>query len=180
MSQRFVIFLALLALAGCKSSKAKPQGQDSCTACAGDCLEETFSVTDNHHTTDAVDYGTEPPVGGPHNPCWVPWTVYDHEVQTERWVHNLEHGGLAFLYNCPEGCADEVGTLDAYVRALPQGTAVMLPYAEMDARFAAVSWGARITLDCMDTDALQAFYDAHHNHSPETLTADPPASCPPP
>lgn len=185
MLRRLAFFAAVIAtLSACGSDKAKPKDQGDCSACGGDCLEETFAISDNHHTTDPVDYGTEPPVGGPHNPCWVPWQVYDRELQTERWVHNLEHGGVVFLYNCPDdSCNPDVLQLTSFVQQVASGapgTALLMPYAEMDAKVAAVSWGARITLDCVDTDVLQAFYDVHLNHAPESLTANPPAGCPAP
>ena len=152
----------------------------ACASCGGDCQDLTATINDRHHTDDVVAYSEQPPVGGPHNPCWIPWTIYTAEPQTERWVHNLEHGGIALLYNCPDGCDADIATLTTFAQSLPQGRAVMLPYAEMDAQFAVVAWGVSETTGCVDTAALQAFYDAHHEHSPEDTNQDPPSSCPAP
>lgn len=200
---RFAVLLTISALASCGGSDSSgDDGGDSdgddgdqsssipdgiseivstaCEACGGDCQTLTATINDHTHTNDDVYYSVEPPVGGPHHSCWVPWTVYVSAPPTERWVHNLEHGGLVFLYNCVDGCADEQATLEAFVRGLPQGRALMSPYAEMDARFAVIAWGVSETTSCVDTTALQAFYDAHVDDAPESITADPPSSCPTP
>jgi hypothetical protein len=152
----------------------------SCAACGGACRELTAVITDRHHTTDHVDYPEQPPVGGPHDGCWVPWATYTHELQTERWVHNLEHGGVVLLYSCPDGCDADIATLTSWAQSLPPGRIVVLPYAEMDTGFAIVAWGVSQTMSCVDTSALQAFYDAHHSQSPEDTNQDPPSSCPAP
>jgi hypothetical protein len=143
-------------------------------------LLETFAIGNSQHTLSDVDYDTLPPSGGPHDPCWVPWATYDHPIRTERWVHNLEHGGLVFLYNCPEGCDDDVAALIAFVQTLPQGRSVLAPYAEMDSRVAALAWGVRMTMDCVDAAALQTFYDGAVAGAPEDVTQDPSSSCPAP
>lgn len=176
---RSIVLLALIAAVSCKGDDAEIQETNDCEACGGDCLLETFEIGNRQHTSSDVDYETLPPPGGPHDPCWVPWGIYDQPIRTERWVHNLEHGGLVFLYDCPEGCDDEVAALTAFVQSLPAGRAVMAPYAEMDRRIAALSWGVRMTTDCVDTVALQAFYDANVAHAPENVTQDP-VGCPAP
>ncbi len=168
-----------MALASCGDGQAKVKNTDNCAGCGGDCMLETFEITNRQHTLADVDYDTLPPPGGPHDPCWVPWRVYDRAIRTERWVHNLEHGGLVFLYNCPEGCVDDVEELTAFVESLPPGRAVLAPYAEMDRRVAALAWGARLLTDCVDTTALRAFYDESVGRAPENITQDP-AGCPTP
>jgi hypothetical protein len=169
---------ALVALAACGGGDGvNVRDNDTCGACGGACTLETFTFGSRQHTLADVDYETLPPPGGPHDPCWVPWAIYDHEIRTERWVHNLEHGGLVFLYNCPEGC--DIAPLVSLVQSLPPGRAVMAPYAEMDSRFAVLSWGVRMLTECVDTAALQAFYDANVGHAPENITQDP-AGCPVP
>ena len=43
-----------------------------------------------------LGYGTAPITAG----------AYDQVIQPEYWVHNLEHGYVVVLYNCPAGCPD--------------------------------------------------------------------------
>ncbi len=177
MVKHLALAATFVTLAACNGGEAKHLG--NCDACGGDCLIETFEITDRRHTTAPVEYDTRPPAGGPHDPCWVPWTIYDHAIPTERWVHNLEHGGVALLYDCPDGCDADIATLTAFVQAQPAGRTLLLPYAEMDSRFAAVAWGARLTSACVDTATLQQFFDGAVARAPENLTADP-AGCPTP
>jgi hypothetical protein len=145
----------------------------SCEECGG-CLE-SFAVTDVRHLSGDLQYEDPPPVGGPHNACWSRWGVHDEEVADERWVHNLEHGGVVFLHNCPDGCPDEIEQLEALTERI--GFALLTPYSRLPARFAAVAWGHRIVSDCLDITALEAFFREHQGDSPEYVRSDPPANC---
>jgi hypothetical protein len=146
-----------------------------CMSCGG--CEEVQTVQGSDHTSDPVNYPDPPPTSGPHNPCWITWGVHDTTVPTERWVHNLEHGGVVYLYNCPAGCPAEVATLTQLVNAQPR--TVLTPYAGMTARFAVVSWGHRLVSDCIDPDVYTKFYAENFDHGSEQLADNPPASCPP-
>lgn len=149
---------------------------EACALCAGGCLEETIPSTSATHIDEPIDYSDRPPTGGDHNPCWAEWGVHTEEVPDERWVHNMEHGGVIFLYNCPAGCPDEVAAMTTLVQGLP-AWALLTPYSLMDSPFAVVSWQHRLLLDCADTDAMAAFYDAHVNHGPESSASMPSAGC---
>lgn len=148
---------------------------DSCDLCGGGCvdLEEQGSAA---HVEGEVAYTSIPPMGGDHNACWTEWGVHTEEVPEENWVHNLEHGGVVFLYNCPEGCEEEVTQLAGYVTALGP-TAVLTPYSAMEVRFAAVSWGWRLLQDCLDMSTMQTFYGAHVDQGPESSTSSPSSGC---
>jgi hypothetical protein len=149
-----------------------------CDACDEACVEEGLLADTREHVEGGVDYEDLPPTSGDHDPCWAPWGVYDAEVPDERWVHNLEHGGIVLLYRCPDGCPDEVAEMEQIIAERGvHGT--LTPYAGLPTRFAAVAWGYRYTTDCFDVDALNAFWDAHVDRAPESLTSDPSASCPP-
>jgi hypothetical protein len=144
-----------------------------CTTC-GAC-EETLVITSALHVTGAVEYDDPPPAGGPHDMCWGMWGVQTTELRPERWVHNLEHGGIVFLYHCEESCDAEVKVLEALTEAHPR--TVLTSYAALPTRFAVVSWGHRIKSDCLDRAAFEAFYVEHVGHGPESIATDPPAEC---
>ena len=127
------------------------------------------------HVTGTIPYADLPPAGGPHNPCWAAFGVHETPVPAERWVHNLEHGGVVFLYNCPEGCDTEVEQLQTLVDGTPQ--ALLTEYEGLPARFAVVAWGHRLVSDCFDSEAFLAFYADHVDQAPESITAGPPAGC---
>jgi hypothetical protein len=155
---------------------ATPPMQPQDGACAP--AEQLLPVTaPAYHRTGTIAYTDLPPVGGDHNGCWGKWGVWeaDAPLPAERWVHNLEHGGVVVLYRCPEGCAREVAEMTRFVQGRQQ--ALLTPYAALPTRFAVVSWGARVTSDCFDTGVLERFYRAHVAQGPESISSDPPTSC---
>jgi hypothetical protein len=144
-----------------------------CASCGG--CEEQLPVTSAQHVSGAVDYPDIPPVGGPHSQCWADWGVHETEVRTERWVHNLEHGGVVLLYRCDDGCETEVQSLRDFVAAHPR--TLLTPSAALPERFAAVAWERRIVSECLDLAAIARFYDARVDHGPESLSDPPPVVC---
>lgn len=150
---------------------------ESCTACAGECLAEQIPESTRDHVADPITYADAPPTNGDHNPCWAAWGAHADEVPDENWVHNLEHGGVVFLYQCPDGCPEEQAELTEWTATLPAGRWILSPYSEMSWRFAAVSWNHRLQADCLDIEAFQAFYDQNVGNAPEDTTSDPSESC---
>lgn len=161
---------ALVALVGCAEA-ASPL--PVCTS-AGVC-EETIPSTSRQHVPGAIDYPDPPPTGGDHNACWTTFGVHTTEVLDENWVHNLEHGGVVFVYSCPGGCAAEAAMLESLVAGRP--FAVVSSYSVMPAGFAAVSWEHRLVTPVLDLEAFIAFYDAHVDRAPESSSANPPIGC---
>lgn len=145
-----------------------------CDACGGDCLVEELAYAQRYHTPEPIDYASVPPAGGPHDPCWTTFGVHDVEVEDDRWVHNLEHGGVALLHDCVD-CDVEVAGLEEVALGSPFGLAV--PYPAMDGPFAAVSWGWRWTAGCWDADFARDFVLAHQDQAPESVLAGPSESC---
>lgn len=144
-----------------------------CTQC-GAC-EQSMPVTNADHRPEPVVYTDLPPAGGLHAACWTSWGVHTQEVPAGRWVHNQEHGAVVFLYNCPEGCADEVSALEALVPDRP--LAIVVPYSAMAARFAVASWGHRIVSECLDIAAFVDFYARYANMGRESTMDPPPGGC---
>jgi hypothetical protein len=141
-----------------------------CTQC-GAC-EQTIPVTNADHRPEPVTYTDVPPAGGLHAACWISFGVHAQEEPAGRWVHNQEHGAVVFLYNCPEGCPDEVRALEALVPGRP--FAIVVPYSAMATRFAVTSWGHRIVSECLDIAAFEDFYARYANMGRESRL-DPPA-----
>lgn len=124
-----------------------------------------------------IAYSTNPPSGGNHYGVWAAFQSYDTPVPPGFLVHSLEHGAVVFWYNCPEGCADEVDEVEAFIAALPEDplcTAVprrtaLVPYPELGSRWAASAWGFALTADCFDADEFETFYTEHTGRGPEDL-----------
>ena len=146
----------------------------ACTVCVH-CEEEGRAIGPAPHVEGDIDYANAPPAGGTHNSCWATWGAHLDEVRPENWVHNLEHGGVVFLYGCPEGCAAAIARLTTFADAHQR--ALLTPYRDLPTRFAYVSWGYRLMTDCDDPSAAQAFYETHLGHGLEDVASGPPVSC---
>lgn len=146
-----------------------------CEACDGDCLLEELTYPTSYHTREPIPYADLPPAGGPHHPCWAPWGVHTTALEDDNWVHNLEHGGVAWLRSCDD-CPDEVAATETFVVAVGS-FALSTPYPLMTSRFAAVSWGWRLTSSCYDADTYEAFYFAHFDQGPESTSSMPADDC---
>ena len=153
---------------------AAPNGR-LCASCGG--CEEVQSVKGGDHTRAPITYPDPPPTGGPHNPCWARWGVHDAPVGAERWVHNLEHGGVVLLYNCPAGCPAELAQLKQFVTT--HKSTLLTAYDMLPVRFAIISWGHRLVADCADIATFEAFYAANFDHGAESNSSQPDPSCPP-
>jgi hypothetical protein len=144
-----------------------------CTSCGG--CEEKRSVTSAQHKPEPISYADNPPTGGDHASCWSTFGVHSDAVPEARWVHNLEHGAIVFLYNCPDGCAADVKQLEALTKG--RAFALVTPDARLPMRFAAVAWGVRLLAECLDQDAFISFYEKHVDQAGESSTSPPPGGC---
>lgn len=147
----------------------------ACDACGGDCLIENLTYPARYHALGEVPTVDPPPAGGPHNTCWAEWGVHAEAVDDDRWVHNLEHGGVVLLWSCPDGCDADVTAVDAFASA--HDRTVATPYDALPTRFGIVAWDWRMTSACFDEAAAAAFYAAHFDHAPESTGSDPPPGC---
>jgi len=136
---------------------------------------------------DPTPYQTNPPSSGNHYGVWANYTTYATTFRPGFFVHDLEHGAIVITYNCPGGCPDEVAEVQAFIDSLPAdcGTpprrVVLLPYPDLDVRWAASAWGFTLRADCFDRAAFGQFYADHYNHGPEDICSngvDPTQLCP--
>lgn len=146
-----------------------------CEACGGDCVIEELAYPARYHATAPVDYVDLPPAGGPHDRCWADWGVATALVDDDNFVHNLEHGGVALLWNCSPDCPDERAAIEAFVASHERTLATSYP--AMPSRFAVVAWGARLTASCLDVPEIEAFYVARFDRGPESTGSLPPSGC---
>jgi Protein of unknown function (DUF3105) len=148
-----------------------------CDTC-GACDEVVNLPPIAHHVDGKVNYPDPPPAGGDHNICWAIWGIHTDAVPAERWVHNLEHGGIVFLYNCPDDCGKDAAALSAITAFVGRHQqALITRYDGMTKKFAAVSWGHRFVSNCIDPQAAAAFYAVHVDRAPESITSNPDPSC---
>ena len=133
-------------------------------------------------------FASNPPCGGNHYPIWATWGIHDTVVPRGNWIHNLEHGGVVFLYRCASrtACPDVAAKLEAFVKTLPQdpvcaselpalkNRAVVTPDPDLPAgvQVAAVAWGHSLVARCVDEAALRDFYLAHFGRATENFCSE--------
>jgi hypothetical protein len=128
-----------------------------------------------------VTYQHQPPTSGSHysqtGVAPVSWQTIG-TLQPEVWVHNLEHGGIAVLYNCPGGCDDLQKQLTTYVNSIvpaePQFgeyKIIMSPYSEGmgSHKVALLAWDRIEFLDGYDQAKITQFYEAFVDKGPERI-----------
>ena len=130
----------------------------------------------------APTYKFYPPASGPHFSAQgiapVPWQTID-TLQEGQYIHNLEHGGIAILYDCPSGadCTTLKNALENYVRNLApveptyhEIKVVLTPYSRgMQKKVALVAWDYIEFLDSYDQAEITRFYENHVDQGPEQI-----------
>jgi Protein of unknown function (DUF3105) len=127
--------------------------------------------------TSPSDYGSDPPSSGLHCEAFGMYTTFTEAKPLPlcNWVHNLEHGAVVLLYNCPTPCPEIVDGLEQVIAGpLPDPDCtgaglkrlILTPYDGMSARFAATTWGYTWTSNCdtitaADRAALHDFIEEH-------------------
>jgi len=127
-------------------------------------------------------YKSYPPASGPHYSAQgiapVPWQTIGN-LQEGQYIHNLEHGGIVILYDCPSAadCTALKNSLENYVNNLapvePQFKeikVVLSPYSRgMQKKVALVAWDYIEFLDGYDQAEITRFYENHVNQAPEQI-----------
>ncbi len=138
-------------------------------------VEEVVAPTSASHTEAPQSHDGKPPAGGDHSACWGSWGVHTQPLAPERFVHNLEHGGIVLTYNCPDGCEVERMWLETF--ASDNDLVVVTRYPELATRFGLSAWNARAFSDCLDPTFVRDFYARRVDRGPEQFALPPP---PPP
>ncbi len=153
--------------------------------------QQMFTRLSGAHVATPQDpsiYNSRPPSSGMHCDAWGRWEEFTptKPLAACNFLHNLEHGAVVLLYNCPEGCPEVVEVLRGVVNDVAlidpncagQGIKRLLitPYAEMEAKLAAVAWGYTWTSECVDGqthDQLLAFIRARWGTTPADTAPEP-------
>lgn len=130
------------------------------------------------HVNDKVEYETNPPTSGDHNPEAALDGIYvpGNEPEPENYVHSLEHGRIIYQYKAgtPENTISQLETLTSeelnglagYKTLLLQNNTKMTPAV------AATAWGQLLTCDETSDamfDALRAFRVQYIDKGPENI-----------
>lgn len=129
---------------------------------------------------------TNPPSSGPHYGQWWRFGAFS-DVPRGNWVHNLEHGGVAFLYRCANDGGTCTEARDALVTAAdgiandpacnpgagtPRLRIVITNDALIETPIAGAAWGWVYAADCVEPTSVRSFFTRHVGRAPENFCVD--------
>lgn len=148
---------------------------------AANCELRSHEEEGNEHTSEDVEYETNPPTSGDHDPVPAEDGIYSESPpDLEASVHSLEHGRINFQY-APGAPGNRVNQLEAMVEEEVKGTpgyhSLMFEnQTDMDAAVAATAWvqGEPQSITCAEWndrvfDALRAFRLEYIDKGPEFI-----------
>lgn len=125
-----------------------------------------------------IPYEVQPPSSGDHRADWAKWGAYAY-LPPQRWLHNLEHGGIAVVYD-PCLATESVASLREYLQSQPTDETgkfrwILTPYPGLSTPVAIVAWERTLFLECWtdaDVRAVEAFVDEAYRNAPEDVPFD--------
>lgn len=118
-------------------------------------------------TTDHPAYNSNPPTSGPHWPTPADWGVYNTTQPDERFVHNLEHGGIWISYKPDKVDQATIALLNDFAKRYP--LIVVEPRDKDDATISLAAWTHLENLDQYNERTILEFINAYHNKGPEKV-----------
>ena len=122
----------------------------------------------------AVTYAANPPASGPHYPVWLRWEEYAQPMPRGYWVHNLEHGGIVFLYR-PDAPGNVIAEHTAAYRSLPADPqcghkrALLTPDPQLPWSAAVVAANFVLRAENTSAQVIHEFALAHRGRGPENI-----------
>lgn len=170
-----VVGVLLFVLLGSGSASAQAQMQS-----AG-CTLKDYPGVSRAHITDPnaspKSWNSFPPTSGPHYFTPAVYAFYAEPIALARVLHNLEHGGVYFLYG-PKTPADTVDKLRQVYDKDPRGL-VVAPLPAMKNKIAVGAWtsenpgsnevgtGHLAICTSVDVKAYEAFVKEYRGRGPE-------------
>jgi hypothetical protein len=125
----------------------------------------------------ALTFQHYPPSSGAHYESVAPWGVYAEAVAEGVFVHNLENGGVVFLYDCDPPCPDLVQKFEALARKAPPDSRfgsrkiLVTPYdkSKMETPIVALAWNHQLNMPAFDEATMLQWYQRFVNTGPKGL-----------
>jgi len=173
-----LVAVIVVVVAGGGGSDSVDTTKLAADAKAAGCTFSQFPSEGRTHTAGKVNYKTNPPTSGNHNPTPAPDGIYraGNTPPKENFVHSLEHGRIEFQYKAGAPAAD-VAKLRALAEEPINDTAGyhMLMFennTNMPTEFAATAWTKSITCAALTPqaiDAMRQFRQAYTDKGPEFI-----------
>lgn len=135
-------------------------------AIAGNPIETFSDAGVNDHREGDLTYDETPPVSGQHSPSAAACGIHGEQIADEEYVHSLEHGAVAILYDPQQVDADTITGIEDLAGSY-DGETISAPYDGMDQPIYVTSWGERMALDSLDEDAVREYVDTFRGKGPE-------------
>jgi hypothetical protein len=128
------------------------------------------SEGENQHTEDPVTYETTPPVSGRHRATPPACGIYGTQLEDGLFVHALEHGAVAALYQ-PTLAVEDIRRIEK-IAGEYDSHVITMPYEGMEPVVAVASWGERMDLQELDAAAVRTYIDEFRQEGPEDQSCD--------
>lgn len=117
---------------------------------------------------ETIEYEHDIPTYGNHRRLWAMWGEYKY-LPKQRWVHNLEHGGIVMLYH-PCALRSEVDKLKKLVQNCLYRY-IITPYQDLlpERPLALVAWGNSLEMSVVSTEMAVKFIQKFALKAPEKL-----------
>ncbi|MFQ5597378.1 MAG: DUF3105 domain-containing protein [Nitrospiria bacterium] len=115
-------------------------------------------------------YKTDPPTSGPHDPRWLPPSIYEaEETRPELLVHNLEHGNIVIYFDRSGLSKPDIAWLSELThKHIGQWDGVLMVSRD-DKKHPIIltAWRAILRLEKLDQDRVLSFVDFFRGRGPE-------------
>jgi hypothetical protein len=139
----------------------------------------TTAIVGFNHIADQtpISYAQNPPSSGDHRNMWAKYGEYTR-LPPQRWLHNLEHGAIVFLYH-PCAPTEQIDQLRQIARAQANDSDtnapfrwILTPYPELASSIAVVAWGVDYQDNCVNPQEIQDFITANYRRGREDVSSD--------
>ncbi len=152
----------LLLLAGCGEPKVVLTSDGGVLRATGLKGSHLASCDDS-----ACGGAANPPLGGDHCSSTLACRKYTTPQSRCAWIHNLEHGHAVLAYNCPTGCSELVGKLEALFDSKQSKRLLVTPDPRLPTKVAALVWGFGWQGDGFDAKAIDEVLSHQDEEAPE-------------
>jgi hypothetical protein len=174
-----IAVIAVVALAGGKGGGGKVDTSNLAKdATAAGCTFKSYPSEGRNHTTAKVNYKTNPPTSGNHNPTPAQDGIYapGNEPAPGNYVHSLEHGRIEFEYK-PGTPQSQVAQLQKVASEPFNGSAgyhvlMFQNNTKMPSQFALAAWTKLLTCNSLTSksmDVMRQFRKAYTDKGPEFI-----------
>ena len=150
-------------------------GESDPQSCIVGEVDYTPSIGNLHLDDVEISYPINPPSSGDHRSQWARWGAYE-ELSPQRWLHNLEHGGIVILYqrDLDDSSYQEILTFLQNYPADEGGNLrwILAPYDDLSTSVALITWQWRMFLSCWNVKDFDAFVERTYRRAPEDIAGD--------